>query len=80
MDTVAPGLIAADESAHLDELIRLDALTTELRSVEHSMHSALGLSLDDVPDHAHAAMTVRKLRFIEKLSEEIRAARESMEH
>lgn len=58
----------------------LDLLITELRTLERALHLELAKSLDDVPDHGHAAMLVRKLRFLEKLAEEIRVAQESMEH
>ncbi len=58
----------------------LDAVAGELRTLERALHLELARSLDDSPDHGHAAGLVRKLRFLEKLAEEIRAAQESMEH
>ncbi|HEY9102902.1 Fe-S protein assembly co-chaperone HscB [Chitinimonas sp.] len=49
----------------------LDALADELRAETRRLEGDLARGLDDQPDHALVALTVRKLRFLEKLDQEI---------
>lgn len=58
----------------------LDGVLTALRKSERDMQRQLADTLDGKADHAQAALLVRKLRFIEKLAEEISAAQEALEH
>jgi molecular chaperone HscB len=69
----------ADARAARD-LTALDSLAQELRRTESVLQSGLAIALDTKPDHGQAALMVRKLRFIEKLSEEIGSAQEALEH
>jgi len=58
----------------------LDKLLVELRESELGMQRQLAEALDGKQDNAQAALLVRKLRFIEKLAEEISSAQEALEH
>jgi molecular chaperone HscB len=60
--------------------VALDSLAAELRQSEAALQSELANALDVQPDHARAALVVRKLRFIDKLAEEISLAQEALEH
>lgn len=62
------------------DLGALDKLLADLRLAERDMQRQLSEALDGKPDHANAALLVRKLRFTEKLAEEISAAQEALEH
>lgn len=62
------------------DAIALDGVLTQLRSAEREMQKDLADSLDADPNHAQAALLVRKLRFIEKLADEVGAAQEALEH
>lgn len=58
----------------------LDAVLRELGTTRKSMFDALAHHLDDQFDGAAAALLVRKLRFIEKLAEEIGDALDALEN
>lgn len=62
-----------------NDLPALDDLLTALRRSERDMQRQLADALDITQDHSQAALLVRKLRFIEKLAEEISAAQEALE-
>ncbi|GLR13611.1 co-chaperone protein HscB [Chitinimonas prasina] len=49
----------------------LEALGRELRGVGRAMETDLGLLLDEQSAHAQAATVVRKLKFMEKLEQEV---------
>ena len=57
----------------------LERLSSELRDTEGDLLQQLEKYLADNADLAAAAVAVRKLRFIEKLGEEIADAHEAME-
>lgn len=57
----------------------LDDVLNTLRQSERAMHQKLADALDGQRDHVLAALLVRKLRFIEKLADEVGAAQEALE-
>ncbi|MDR3426853.1 MULTISPECIES: Fe-S protein assembly co-chaperone HscB [Silvimonas] len=57
---------------------RLEELNGELRQEIHALEDELGRLIDDEGRYADAAMAVRKLRFMEKLDQEIGNAIESV--
>jgi molecular chaperone HscB len=57
----------------------LDKLTHELRAEAKRMEEQLAIELDDTADYESAAATVRKLKFMHKLIEEIGDAQEDIE-
>ncbi|MDX2220980.1 MAG: Fe-S protein assembly co-chaperone HscB [Burkholderiales bacterium] len=73
-ETVAEARVAKD-------IGQLDALLHSLRQSERELQRELADALDGTArNHAQAALLVRKLRFIEKLADEIGAAQEALEH
>ena len=58
----------------------LDRLSNELRSAEKTLLNGLEKDLDGNADLPAAALAVRKLRFVEKLGEEIADAHEATEN
>jgi molecular chaperone HscB len=71
---------AAAEARARRDSAALDRLTTELQASEKAMLYDLERHLDGEKNLAAAAALVRKLRFIEKLGEEIADAHEAMEN
>ncbi len=67
---------AVEEAARQSDVDALDALERRLQSDTRSLQQQLALQLDDENHYnlAAAAGTVRKLRFLEKLAEEIASA------
>lgn len=67
---------AVEEAARQSDVDALDALERRLQSDTRSLQQQLALQLDDETHYnlAAAAGTVRKLRFLEKLAEEIASA------
>ncbi len=65
---------AVAEARHHGELEVLDQLASDVRQDIAAMQQQLGGCLDDVPDYLQAAGLVRKLRFMEKLDEDIQSA------
>ena len=61
------------------DVATLERLSLELRSTESDLLQQLEKHLADNADLAAAAVAVRKLRFVEKLGEEIADAHEEME-
>lgn len=57
----------------------LDHLAAKLRKEMHELESELARQIDVQHDYAGAAATVRKLRFFEKLKDEIHTALEALE-
>ncbi|MBL8518856.1 MAG: Fe-S protein assembly co-chaperone HscB [Betaproteobacteria bacterium] len=72
-EAVADAKVAKDAAA-------LDSQVSDLRKAERALQVRLAAALDERPDHAGAAEIVRKLRFIEKLAEEISLAQEALEN
>ncbi len=58
----------------------LDELADKLRQETRSLEQQLGCLLDDEQDHLAAAGIVRKLKFFEKLAEEIASAFDELDH
>lgn len=56
------------------DMAALDALEARVKQMIHVLHQQLALALDEQHDDAAAAGIVRKLRFMEKIVEEIGAA------
>ncbi len=57
----------------------LDQLAGKLRHATHALHAELAQQLDQQQDYVGAAGAVRKLRFLDKLREEINDALEALE-
>lgn len=65
----------ARDAANVDSL---ESLSRQLRQDVNLLITELATSLDDARDHAAAALLVRKLRFMEKLEQEIGDAIEAL--
>ncbi|WP_147695560.1 Fe-S protein assembly co-chaperone HscB [Vogesella mureinivorans] len=65
----------ARAAANVDQL---EALSQQLRGDVKGLEAELGSALDEQADHAAAALAVRKLRFLEKLDQEIGDAIEAL--
>lgn len=63
-----------------DDVAALDKLAAKLRTERRGLEEKLEYLLDTGKDYAGAAETVRKLKFIEKLGQEIQLAIESLEN
>jgi molecular chaperone HscB len=61
----------AQKSGNADELGKLE---TRLQHEVHLLQELLAVKIDDEQSYAAAAVGVRKLRFLEKLAEEIASA------
>ena len=70
---------AIQEARQAGEIGELDHLAGKLRREMHALEDELARDIDEAHDYVHAAATVRKLRFLEKLREEIHAALEALE-
>ncbi len=68
--------VAEARAAH--DVERLEALSADARQDVAELVRQLGHALDGEHDHAAAALLVRKLRFLEKLEEEIGDAIEAL--
>ncbi|WP_174873325.1 Fe-S protein assembly co-chaperone HscB [Vogesella oryzae] len=67
-----------EDARHGKDVAALEALTAQLRGDVKALEEELATVLDDAPDHAAAALLVRKLRFLEKLDQEIGDAIEAL--
>lgn len=63
-----------EEARQSGDMVALDALEARVKPMIHALHLQLALALDEQRDDAAAAGIVRKLRFMEKLAEEIGTA------
>lgn len=70
---------AIGEAKDAADVTELDQLHLKLRKELHALQETLGAQLDQAGDNTAAAETVRKLRFLEKLKEEINDALEALE-
>jgi len=70
---------AVEDARCKHDVATLERLSLELRSTESDLLQQLEMHLADNADLAAAAVAVRKLRFIEKLGEEIADAHEEMQ-
>ena len=70
---------AIGEATDAADSATLDHLASKLRHTTHQLHAELGQQLDQQHDYAGAAGAVRKLRFLDKLREEINDALEVLE-
>lgn len=71
---------AIAEAREAGEVAELDHLGTKLRREMHALERELAHEIDVAHDWQAAAATVRKLRFFEKLKDEIHTALEALEH
>jgi molecular chaperone HscB len=69
------GIADAKASQNLDAL---ENLASEMRAEMQALESKLATQIDAQQDYIHAAMSVRKLRFMEKLDQEIGDAIEAI--
>ena len=70
---------AIEEARAAHDVHGLDRLLGELRHEARSQENLLQQTLDQHPDHAQAAESVRKLRFIDKVQAEIEQAIAALE-
>lgn len=70
---------AIGEAKEAAEIAELDHLSSKLRKEIHQLEAKLARQLDADHAYADAAETVRKMRFFEKLKEDIHAALEALE-
>lgn len=70
---------AISEAKGAADATELDYLGAKLRQATHRLQDEIGERLDQVQDYPGAAEAVRKLRFLEKLREEINDALEALE-
>lgn len=69
---------AIEDTRHGHDVDALERLSRQLRQDVRAMEDELGAALDERHDHAGAALLVRKLRFLEKLDQEIGDAIEAL--
>ena len=65
---------AIEEARQARDSAELDKLESRMQQEMHALEAQLVVRIDDSRDYAAAAGDVRKLKFIEKLAEEIHAA------
>lgn len=70
-ESVGDAKLAADMAA-------LEHIANDLGAERNKLEQQLAIMLDDAPDYASAALNVRKLRFLQKLDQEIGDAIESL--
>jgi len=70
---------AIGEATDAADAAALDHLAGKLRHATHQLHAELAQQLDQQHDYTGAAGAVRKLRFLDKLREEINDALEALE-
>lgn len=71
---------AIDEARQAGSLDDLDALEARVQHEGKALQQQLEASLDQAHDYPAAAGVVRKLRFFEKLSEEVASAYDELDH
>ena len=71
---------AIEEGRDAADIGALDTLLNELRHAEQVLESDLHTHLDQQPDYPKAAETVRKLRFLDKVRDEIEQAIEALDN
>ena len=70
---------AIGEATEAADAAALDQLASKLRQATQQLHAELAQQLDQQQNYAGAAGAVRKLRFLDKLREEINDALENLE-
>ncbi len=70
---------AIAEAQQARDIAALDELAARLQHETHALEDGLADRIDTEKNHAAAAELVRKLRFMEKLAEEIHAAYDAMD-
>ncbi len=70
---------AIEEASDGGDIDALDQLLRDLRHTGTQLENTLRTALDEQPDHALAAESVRKLRFLDKVRDEIEHAIELLE-
>ena len=70
---------AVAEAKCLKDIAQLDELSAQVELEATDLEAQLAVYLDDTQDYLSAAAAVRKLRFMEKLGEDIHAAYDEIE-
>ena len=70
---------ALQDAIEAKDIDALDALSDNNRKETKQLQQQLGAQLDETHDHLAAAGSVRKLRFLEKLAEEISSAYDELD-
>jgi molecular chaperone HscB len=70
---------AIEEARLAGDTTQLEALTVRLKHETRALHEWLSVKIDDEHNYAHAAEGVRKLKFLEKLADEIDSAFDLMD-
>ena len=70
---------AIEEARQLSDAAELDKLESRLLHEIHGIEAQLAVKIDDRQDYAAAAEDVRKLKFLEKLVEEIASAFDALD-
>lgn len=70
---------AIGEAKEAAEVSELDHLSSKLRKEAHQLESLLAKQIDSEHNYPAAAETVRKMRFFDKLKDDIHAALETLE-
>lgn len=70
---------AIGEAKDAAEISELDHLSGKLRKEAHQLEALLARQIDSERDYAGAAETVRKMRFFDKLKDDINSALETLE-
>lgn len=70
---------AIDEARAATDIAALEKLLLEMGREAAALESELHSAIDEKQDYAHAAGTVRKLRFLDKIREEIQQAIAALE-
>lgn len=71
---------AIEEALHARDTAALTELETRMRHEMHELENQLAVKIDDRSDYPAAAGDVRKLKFMEKLAEEIASAFDSLDN
>lgn len=71
---------AIQEAQHVSDVDALDKLELRLQHEMRALQQQLAVKIDDERDYVMAAGSVRKLKFMEKIAEEIATAFDAIEH
>ncbi|MBI3903009.1 MAG: Fe-S protein assembly co-chaperone HscB [Nitrosomonadales bacterium] len=71
---------AIEEAQQARDAGQLDKLEARLNQETRALHELLAVKIDDSHDYAYAAEGVRKLKFLEKLAEEIVSAFDTIDN
>jgi molecular chaperone HscB len=71
---------ALEEAVHAKDMETLETLEQRMQHEARQLHQQLAVDLDEMLDFAAASGIVRKLKFLEKLAEEIHAAYDEIDN